>query len=63
MRNEARERECQRALAGPGRPDDEQEFARVELECQVAQRVRAGVGIAKAEAIRPNRDRAGSRLG
>lgn len=59
MRNEARQGERQRALAGAGWPDDEQELTRLELERQVAQRVGGRAGVAEAEVLGADRDRAG----
>jgi hypothetical protein len=63
MRNESREGKRKCALARTGRPDDEQELAGVEREGQVAERVDPGAGVAEAEAVGTDRDRARPPLG
>jgi hypothetical protein len=63
VRNEAGEGKRQRALARPGRPDDEQELARVECKGQVAQRVNSSGAVAEAEPVGTDRDRARPPLG
>jgi hypothetical protein len=63
VRDETGEGKCKRALARPGRPDDEEELAGVEGEGQVPQRVTSGVGVAEAEAVGTDRDGARPPLG
>jgi hypothetical protein len=44
------------ALAGPGRPDDEQECSGVELERKVVKSVDRGAGVAESEPVGSDRD-------
>jgi hypothetical protein len=56
MRNEAGEREGQRALPRSGRADDEEQLPRLELERQIPNCVRACPVVAETEPLGADRD-------
>jgi len=56
-RDQTRDRECERALAGPGRPDDQEDGAGLDVEVDARDSRKVGPGIGDREIPDPERDR------